>query len=189
MLVIGPGGGREILGGLLTGVSNIIGIEINPDFVNLVNDNESFNGGIYSQFPNIEIKIGEGRQYVKRSKENYDIIFMSLPSTQQLQSIDNFALSENHLLTVEAIEDYLKNLTDEGRLIFTMHNTWELKRLIVTITKAFEKTGLNKKNIFDHLIIFESEYAPSIIVQKKPYSREQISNRFQLMNTLIEEAP
>ena len=70
-----------------------------------------------------------------------------------------------------------------------MHNTWELKRLIVTITKAFEKTGLNKKNIFDHLIIFESEYTPSIIVQKKPYSREQISNRFQLMNTLIEEAP
>ena len=39
------------------------------------------------------------------------------------------------------------------------------------------------------MIIFESEYAPSIIVQKKPYSREQIGNRFQLMNTLIEEAP
>ena len=73
---------------------------------------------------------------------------------------------KNHLLTVEAIEDYLKNLTDEGRLIFTMHNGWELKRLIVTITKAFEKTGLNKKNIFDHFIIFESEYTPSIIVQK-----------------------
>jgi len=189
MLVIGPGGGREILGGLLTGVNDIVGIEINPDFVNLVNDNESFNGGIYSQFPNIEIKIGEGRQYVKRSKENYDIIFMSLPSTQQLQSIDNFALSENHLLTVEAIEDYLNNLTDEGRLIFTMHNTWELKRLIVTIIKAFKKTGLNANNIFNHLIIFESEYAPSIIVQKKPYSREQIDNRFQLMNTLTEEAP
>ena len=87
MLVIGPGGGREILGGLLTGVSNIIGIEINPDFVNLVNDNESFNGGIYSQFPNIEIKIGERRQYVKRSKENYDIIlchFLQLSSFKVL---------------------------------------------------------------------------------------------------------
>jgi spermidine synthase len=67
MLVIGPGGGKEVLIGLFGDVQKIIGVEVNPDFVQIVKDHKEFDGGIYSDFSNVEIVVEEGRNYVKRS--------------------------------------------------------------------------------------------------------------------------
>ncbi len=80
--------------------------------------------GIYTDFPNIKILAEEGRHFIKKTESNFDLIVMALPSTEQLQSIDSYAMSENYLLTVEAMKDYLKILTPEGRLILTVHNRW-----------------------------------------------------------------
>jgi hypothetical protein len=108
MLIIGPGGGKEVLIGMFSSVKNITAVEINPDFVALVKDHNEFNGGIYTDFPNVHVLVQEGRHYIKRSKEKFDLIVMALPSTEQMQSIEPFAQNENYLLTVEAIQDYLK---------------------------------------------------------------------------------
>jgi hypothetical protein len=59
MLVIGPGGGKEILLGLFGGVQHITGVEVNPDFVAIVKDHRDFNGGIYTDFPNVRIVVDE----------------------------------------------------------------------------------------------------------------------------------
>ncbi len=55
MLVIGPGGGKEVLLGLFGEVDTITGVEVNPDFVQIVKDHKAFDGGIYSDFPNVRI--------------------------------------------------------------------------------------------------------------------------------------
>jgi predicted membrane-bound spermidine synthase len=189
MLVIGPGGGKEVLTGLLSGVGEITGVEINPDFVNIVKDYRKFNGGIYTDFPNINIIVKEGRHYIKQTKSKYDLIVMALPSTEQLQNIDNFAMSENYLLTVEAIQDYLKILTPEGRLIFTVHNKWELIRLIVSTIHAFEKLGSDGKEIFCHLLILEDDYTPTIVIKKNIYTQEEIIHRQNIIQSLPKELP
>ncbi|MGE5862068.1 MAG: hypothetical protein ACM34J_16020, partial [Ignavibacteria bacterium] len=106
MLVIGPGGGKEILSGILWGVQNITGVEVNPDFVDIVKSYKNFNGGIYTDFPNIKIHVAEGRHFIKSSSRQYNVIVLALPSTEQLQNIDGIASNENFLLTVEAINDY-----------------------------------------------------------------------------------
>ena len=36
MLVIGPGGGKEILSGILGEVREITGVEVNPDFLDII---------------------------------------------------------------------------------------------------------------------------------------------------------
>jgi hypothetical protein len=74
-----------------------------------------FNRGIYPDFLNIKILVDEGQHYIKQTPYRYDLIVIALPSTEQLQNIDNFAMSEKYLLTIEAIQDYLKILTPEGR--------------------------------------------------------------------------
>jgi len=175
MLVIGPGGGREVLTGLLTGIDHITGVEVNPDFVNIVKKYRSYNGGIYTDFPNVQILVEEGRHYIKKTDQNYDLIVMALPSTKQLQNIDNLAMNENYLLTVEAIQDYLKILTPEGRLIFTVHNRWELIRLIVTTLFAFNKMGISNQEALDHfIIILAQDYAPTIVIKKNAFSKNEI---------------
>lgn len=174
LLVIGPGGGKEILTALLSGIRNIIGVEINPDFVEIVKSQSQFNGGIYSKFSNVKIIIKEGRNFVKQTKNKFDVIVVALPSTKQLQNIDAFAMSENYLLTSEAMHDYLNALNKEGMLIFTLHNKWELLRFIVTIIKTFEKYGVPPNNTVNHLVILEDEYAPTIIVKKLPFTFKDI---------------
>jgi SAM-dependent methyltransferase len=189
MLVIGPGGGKEVLIGLLSGVEQITGVEINPDFVNMVSKNKDFNGGIYTDFLNIKILVDEGRHYIKRTPSRYDLIVMALPSTEQLQSIDNFAMSENYLLTIEAIQDYLKILTPEGRLIFTVHNEWELIRLITTSMAAFTNLDTNNKRALDHYIILEQDYAPTIVISKIPMAKDEVAGIKNVIQTIPDGLP
>lgn len=189
MLVIGPGGGKEVLVGLLTGVRYITGVEVNPDFVDIVKEHSAFNGGIYTIFPNIRIFVKEGRYYIKRVDQKYDLIVMALPSTEQLQNIDNLATSENYLLTVEAIQDYLKILTPEGCLIFTVHNRWELIRLIITTFYAFKEIGINYQEALNHFIILAADYTPTIMIKKNSYSPEEIIQIKKIIEQLPAELP
>ncbi len=174
MLVIGPGGGGEILAGLLWGVRNITGVEVNPDFVDLVKKYRDYNGGIYTSFPNVKIKVAEGRHFIRSTRQRYNIIVLALPSTKQLQNIDGLASNENYLLTVEAIKDYLKSLTQNGELIFTLHNRWELVKLIVTAFHAFKENGVDNSEALSHFMILGSDYAPTIVIKKSAYTADEV---------------
>jgi spermidine synthase len=189
MLIIGPGGGKEVLIGLFGGVEHIKGIEINPDFVDIVEDQKNFNGGIYTDFPNVDISVQEGRQYVKQTTQNYDIILMALPSTEQIQNIEAFAMSENYLITREAIQDYLKLLTPEGCLIFTVHNTWELMRLITTAMFSFEQLGINNRDAINHFAVLESGYSPTLLVKNNAFSKDDIAHWQSKMKQIPQELP
>lgn len=189
MLVIGPGGGREVLTGLISGVASITGVEINKDFVEIVEDEAAYNGGLYTSFPNINIKVEEGRQYVKETTRSYDLIVMALPSTQQLQSIESYALSENYLLTVESLSDYLDILTPEGQLIFTVHNDLEMKKLITTAVKAFESRGIDRQQALNHFIAVEQRYSPTLVISKRPYTQERINQYLNFVQGLPSNLP
>ncbi|MEG8990118.1 hypothetical protein VJY32_10140 [Ignavibacteria bacterium 4148-Me] len=176
ILIIGPGGGKEVLISLLSGIRKIIGVEINPDFVDIVKSHSKFNGGIYNNFSNVEIIVKEGRHYVKQSNKKFDIILMALPSTEQLQNIDALAMSENYLLTSEALYDYMNIMTNEGMLILTLHNKWELLRLIVTAVKTFERIGISNIDAVKHIIVLEDEYAPTVVIKKLPFTINEIND-------------
>jgi SAM-dependent methyltransferase len=189
MLVIGPGGGREVLFGLLSGVGQITGVEVNPDFVNIVKKYKDFDGGIYTDFPNVKIEVGEGRHFVKKTDKHFDLIVMALPSTKQLQNIDNLAENENYLLTVEALKDYLNILTPDGRLIFTVHNRWELVRLIITAVKAFNKIGITNEEALNHFEILEQDYEPTIVIKKNDFTTDEINHTENVIKKLPRGLP
>lgn len=189
MLVIGPGGGKEVLTGLLGGVEKITGVEVNPDFVDIVKEYKNYNGGIYTDFPNVDIQIAEGRHFINSSQHKYDIILMALASTEQLQNIDGLASNENYLLTVEAIKDFLKNLSSEGRLIFTVHNRWELVRIIVTALYAFDEIGIDNYEALNHFLILGGDYSPTVVIKKNKFSEKEIVATVNYAKTLPKDFP
>ncbi|OGU37325.1 MAG: hypothetical protein A2068_12865 [Ignavibacteria bacterium GWB2_35_6b] len=189
MLVIGPGGGKEVLVGLLGGVGQITGVEVNPGFVNIVKKYKDFNGGIYTDFPNVKIEVEEGRHFIKKTDQRFDLIVMSLPSTEQLQSIDNIAANENYLLTVEALIDYLNILSSNGRLIFTIHNNWELVRLIITAVESFKQMGVSSKDALNHFVILEDDYTPTIVIKKNAFTTNEINRTVNIIKGLPHSLP
>jgi hypothetical protein len=189
MLVIGPGGGGEILTGIIGGIKIITGVEMNPDFVEIVKTYGDFNGGIYTNFPHVKIGVAEGRHFIKSARQQYNIIVLALPSTKQLQNIDGLASNENYLLTVEAMKDYLNTLTQNGQLIFTLHNRWELVRLIVTTLYAFKENGIDNSDAVNHFLILGSDYAPTIVVKKSAYTVDEIQAIIKTANSLPADFP
>lgn len=80
-LIIGPGGGRDILTALSFGSPQIEAVEINPLIVDVVNRRYGdFSGHLYDH-PAVHLTIDEGRSFIRRSPDAYDLIQLSLVDT------------------------------------------------------------------------------------------------------------
>ncbi|WP_139240377.1 hypothetical protein [Fodinibius roseus] len=183
-LVIGPGGGRDVLVALFGGVSFITAVEVNPELVQIVKDYEDFNGGLYTQLPNVEIVVDEGRSFLRNTSEKYDLLMLALPVTKSSRSINGYALTENYLFTVEAFGDYLGRLTPEGRIIFVTHGKAELYRLLALTLTAFEERGIPVDQAMNHLYTIARHGMPTLIIQKNPFSPEEMKTRHAALHEL-----
>ncbi|MCL4386135.1 MAG: hypothetical protein M1479_04165 [Actinobacteria bacterium] len=66
LAILGLGcGGREVLLGLVNKVGNITAVEVNKDFVDIVKDHMDYNGGIYTDFKNVDVVVKEGRDFIR----------------------------------------------------------------------------------------------------------------------------
>jgi len=181
MLIIGPGGGREIIIGLVNGVDSIVGVEINKDFVDMVKEYSGYNGGIYTDFNNIEIVVDEGRNYVRTIEQKFDIILIIQPFTKSSRSFEGYTLTENYLFTVQSIQDYLNHLTSEGRIIAVLHNNNEIMRFITTTLKAMEQQDIGNMDAMKYFYTVGKDINPVIVLQKTPFSEEEAYKRFEAM--------
>jgi hypothetical protein len=181
MLIMGPGGGREIIIGLVNGIKNITGVEINKDFVEMVKDYRQYNGGVYTAFDNVNIITAEGRSYLEGSKDRFDIILIIQPFTKSSRSVEGYALTENYLLTSEAIKAYTDHLTDEGILAVVLHNTNEIMRFITSTLVVFENMGISNKEAMNHLYTVGKEINPLIVLGKKSFTERQATDIYNAM--------
>src|SRR5206468_6625883 len=119
-LVIGPGGGRDLVSALVFGARHVDGVEINPIIADDVMRDRfrDFSGGIYTH-PRVRIIVDDGRSFVRRTPDRYDVIQASLVDTWAATAAGAYTLTENTLYTVEAFNDYLDHLNETGVLSIT----------------------------------------------------------------------
>ena len=81
-LVIGPGGGRDLLSALIFGARHVDGVEINPIIARdvMLDRFRDYSGGVYAD-PKVSIHVDDGRSFVRRSAAKYDVIQASLVDT------------------------------------------------------------------------------------------------------------
>jgi predicted membrane-bound spermidine synthase len=172
-LIIGPGGGRDVVVALLGGVKSITAVEVNPDIVQIVKDYRDFNGAIYSGDPRVTAIIAEGRNYVRTTERRYDLIMLAIPVTKSSRSVEGYALTENYLFTVEAFKDYLDHLSPNGRIIIVTHGDAEIYRIISLATEAFAAKGLSEQQAMQHLYTVASDMMPAIVIQNQALTIEE----------------
>ena len=112
-LVIGPGGGRDLLSALVFGARHVDGVEINPIIARdvMLDRFRDYSGGVYAH-PRVAIHVDDGRSFVRRSTTKYDVIQASLVDTWAATAAGAYTLTENSLYTSEAFGEYLDHLTD-----------------------------------------------------------------------------
>jgi hypothetical protein len=155
VLIIGPGGGRDVLHALAAGARSVVGVEVNPIIAETIMNGwaRDASGGLYRD-PRVTIVVDDGRSYVRRSTERYDLLQASLVDTWAATAAGAFALSENALYTVEAFDDYLGHLTERGALTMTRWHTGargETARLLLLGAAALEKRGVASAEVRRHM--------------------------------------
>jgi hypothetical protein len=183
-LVIGPGGGRDILLALMGGVSHITAVEVNKDVVDIVREYAWYNGGIYTDFENVTVVVDEGRNFLKRQKEKYDIIMLSLPVTQTSRSLEGYALTENFLFTTDSINDYLEHLTDEGRLVIVTHDDITAWRLLSISLEALKEKGIDNTAALNQIYLLglsSPGIYPLFVLKKTPFELSEVLPRHEKM--------
>ncbi|MEW6743698.1 MAG: hypothetical protein AB1486_13155 [Planctomycetota bacterium] len=153
VLVIGVGGGQDLWHGYLNKAASVTGAEINPTIVELMTGPyRGFSGGIYEMPADparecgpVCVHVAEGRSFVRRSSETYDLIQMTGTDTYTALSSGAYVMSESYLYTVEAFCDYLDHLSPDGLvavLRFRFDPPRESLRLVVIAATAMRLRGI-----------------------------------------------
>jgi hypothetical protein len=171
-LVIGPGGGRDLLSALLFGASRVDGVEINPIIADDVMRGafHEFSGRIYTH-PKVSVAVDDGRSYIRRSDARYDVVQASLVDTWAATAAGAYTLSENSLYTVEAFLDYLDHLTDEGVITVTRW-VFDGLRLVSLAQEACARRGCEAA---DRIAIVQHDRVATFLFKTQPFTPAEIA--------------
>ncbi len=139
-LIIGPAGGLEVFVALTYLPRMIYAVELDPVIVDIVkNRYSSFIGNLYKS-RRVRLINDEGRSYIKRSREKYDVIQEVNNCTPAAITSGALNFSESYILTVEAFEDYWRHLKPNG--IIAIH-TWGSAKLLAMAIETLKREGIN----------------------------------------------
>ncbi len=115
-LIIGPGGGSDVLVALAAGSKRVTAVEMNPLMLGFVRHFGARAGNLYDH-PRVEAILSEGRTFIRRTDRQFDVVLMGFVDSWAAVASGGLSLSENHLYTVEAFDAYLEHLTPDGQLV------------------------------------------------------------------------
>lgn len=174
VLIIGPGGGPDLVAALRYDPSQVTAVELNDTTIHVVGERfADFVGGLY-QRPQVQVVHDDGRHYVKTTDRRYDVIQLTGVDTTVLGSAGALQnLSENYLYTLEAFGDYWDHLTDDGLLSLSYpdYGFWGY-RSISMLLKLLTDRGIEHPE--QHFVVSRSGGYVSILVKRAPFTREEV---------------
>jgi hypothetical protein len=185
ILVIGSGGGRDILTGLLFKQTRLTAVEVNGNIMKTLNQTFADFSGHLDRDPRIHFVVDEGRHFVESSSETYDMIQASLVDSAAATAAGAYSFVENGLYTEEAWALFLRRLKPHGVLTFSRWYFGVSERPVeIYRTLALAAVSLKKLGIQDpthHILLVRGmAYAESherlatILVSPDPFSVEDL---------------
>jgi spermidine synthase len=153
-LIIGSGGGGDILAALEGGSASVTAVEVNPLVILAVKNITN----VYSwddgqpPFDDIHEVVADGRSFISRTNDKFDVIVLTLVDSWAALASGGYALAENYLYTEEAFQQYYSHLTDGGTLSMTRWIT-EVPKLAATATEVLESEGVPPSEVGRHIAV------------------------------------
>lgn len=186
VLIVGAGGGRDVLSALAFGQSSVVAVEVNQGILSLVNSEFGDFTGHLDRQPGVEFVSDEARSYLERSAEAFDVVQMSLVDTWAATSAGAFVLTESALYTVDAWETVLRRLTHNG--VFSVSRYYvptqpsEVGGLLRLATAALDRLGVEAPRQHMILVVSVAEAAAggppgigTLLLKRSPFSIEEVS--------------
>jgi hypothetical protein len=187
VLVVGAGGGRDLLSALAFDAKRVTAVEINKAIIDTVNVRFGDFTGHLDRDPRVRFVIDEARSFIARQREQYDVIQISLIDTWAATAAGAFVLSENSLYTVEAWRTFIRHLTPGGILSvsrwYNMDRPGEVYRMVTLARESLEAAGLAQP--LQHLMIVRTlgrgqrgiaaDGVGTLLLSSKPFSEADVA--------------
>ena len=174
--IIGVGGGRDVLNCAVNGFRRIVGIEINSAIVSLDTRRFGWFSG-FSKIPGFELHNDEGRSFLTRSNERFDMIQASLVDTWAATSAGALTLTENALYTVDGWQIFYAHLKPGGLITFSRWydgvEAGQTYRLFSVAWATLLSEGVPDPS--RNIAMLASERIATIIVSNQPLSPADLS--------------
>ena len=185
-LIIGSAGGNEIVASLSRDAARIDAVELNPVTVGLVEDTFADFTGNLTDFPQVNLTQGDGRSFLARSNDLYDLVWFVAPDSyaaNNAASSGAFVLSESYLYTADMVETTLEHLSDRGISVAQFGEVSfadrpnRTSRYLLTVREAFARLGID--DISQHVLVATSTDPYSgglstIVVKRTPFTQDEV---------------
>jgi len=146
-----------------------------------------FTGGFYGR-PDVDLVASEGRHFIRKSDEKFDLIQITTVDTFAAQAAGAYVLAESYLYTTDAVEDYLGHLTDDGLLSFVVGDLVHRgnlppplgTRVAMVGLRALERAGAAHPS--DHLLVLGSTnpvntaLTEEVVIKKRPLTQSEVGS-------------
>ena len=177
VLIIGTGGGRDVLAAKTFGQPSVLGLEINPLMRHLVQEVYGDYSGRPYTLPGVEVVIDEARSRLSTMPRRFDVIQLSLIDTFSLNAAGGFVFSENYLYTQEGFQEYFRHLKDDGILSVSRYYMdaypLEVLRVAAMMRAAWEAEGVARAA--DHVIALGQGNTATVLAKRTPFSAAELA--------------
>jgi spermidine synthase len=174
-VIIGVGGGRDVMSCALFGFQRIVGIEINSSIVDVTSRRMPWYSG-FGKIPNFELHNDEGRSYLTRSHEQFDLIQATLVDTWAATAAGAMALTENSLYTLDGWRIFYHHLKPGGIIAFSRWNHrpdfHETCRLFSLAYATLLSEGV--KDPESHLAMIRQDELATLLTSNQPFSTQDL---------------
>jgi hypothetical protein len=135
VLIVGAGSGNDVALALSMGATHVDAVEIDPVLQRLGSDLHPEHP---YQDPRVSVHIDDGRAFLERTHDRYDLILFALPDSLTLVSGQGGLRLESYLFTTEAMRTVRDHLRPGGA--FSMYNYYRsdvFERYATTLTRVF----------------------------------------------------
>lgn len=151
VLIIGAGGGQEVLTARMAGFGEIEAVDINAGSFRAVQELSRFSGNLFHQ-PGVTPIVSDGRNYIRKTDKRYDLIYLSLVKKESENGL-GLALTENYIFTKEAVGEYIKKLKPGGKLAFLLHDETELMKVLLAAEQSLIEEGIEVDQTRNHMAV------------------------------------
>lgn len=181
VLIIGSAGGQETKAALAYGASHVDAIEMVETVVRLGKTRYADYIGNLFTHPNVQATVGEGRSFLRASKERYDIIQIFSNYTSSSIASGSGAMNPNYLQTLEAYKEYFGHLSENGILHMNHH---VYPRMITTAARAWKQLGFT--DFQKHVVVFERadrlmDNLPTVLIKMQPWTESELDKIMNLV--------
>lgn len=169
--IIGIGGGRDAITALANGFHRVVGIDVNSAIVDITTRHFDWFSG-FSKMPGLEVHCDEGRSYLSRSRERFDVIQASLVDTWAATAAGAISLSENSLYTVEGWRVFYHHLNPAGLISFTRYYSGPERSQTFRLFSLAWATLLSEgvKNPGENMALLGSGTVATLLLSNQPLS-------------------